>query len=336
MKILLTSLFFAPSIGGIETVSMLLAREFVAAGHSVKVATITPGDSAGPGFEILRQPTFAQLYQAARWCDIYFQSNISLPLAAPLLVVRRPFFVVSHTWIPRAKGFSGLNLRMKRLVLRLAHSIAVSRAIASDLGTKSTVIPNPYDAGIFYVRDSITRSGDLVAFGRLVSDKGFDLLIDALAILAREGCRPKLTLIGDGPEKERLMQQAADLGVSDQVTFPGRKTENELAEELNRHRIVVIPSRWQEPFGLVAIEAIACGCVAVGSQEGGLSDAIGPCGLTFPNGDAAALAQALARLLKTPELMLQYRQSADEHLRRHHPSSVANEYLKMFQSVLRS
>ena len=341
MKILLTSLLFAPSIGGIETVSLLLAREFVAAGHSVKVATMTPGgdgvaggtDGASDGFEVLRQPSLAQLTQAARWCDVYFQSNISLPLAAPLLIVRRPWFIVHHTWIPEPHGFSGLNRRLKLFLLRFAHSISISRAIAAALPVKSELIPNPYDAALFQVRDPLARSEDLVALGRLVSDKGFDLLVEALALLAKEGYHPKLTIIGEGPEKQPLIQLAKDRRVADQITFLGAMTGPELAEELNRHCIAVIPSRWKEPFGIVALEAIACGCVAVGSQEGGLSDAIGPCGVTFPNGDIAALAQALSRFLKTPGLLLQYRQHAEEHLRQHHPSIVANHYLKMFESV---
>jgi glycogen(starch) synthase len=336
-KILLTSLLFAPSIGGIETVSLLLAREFAAAGHSVKVATMTPDDSgASYGFEVLRKPSLAQLVQAARWCDVYFQSNISLPLAAPLLIVRRPWVIVHHAWIPRPTGLSGLNRRLKLFLLCFAHSISISRAIAAALPVKSELIPNPYDANLFYVRDSIARSEDLVALGRLVSDKGFDLLVEALALLAKEGCRPKLTIIGEGPEKQALIQSAKDLGVADQITFLGTRTGTELAQELNRHRIAVIPSRWKEPFGIVALEAIACGCVVVGSQEGGLSDAIGPCGATFPNSDVAALAQALSRLLKTPGLLLQYRRHAEEHLRKHHPSAVANLYLQMFENVCRT
>ena len=81
----------------------------------------------------------------------------------------------------------------------------------------------------FDVRDSIERSEDLVALGRLVSDKGFDLLLDALALLAKEGCRPKLTIIGDGPEKEALIRQANALHVAEQITFLGSKTGPELA-----------------------------------------------------------------------------------------------------------
>jgi len=334
MKILLTSLLFAPSIGGIETVSMLLAREFVAAGHEVKVATMTPGDDGNaPGLSVLRKPTRAQLTEAARWCDVYFQSNISLPLATPLLFVRRPWVIVHHTWIPQPQKFSDWNNWLKLRLLPFAHSISISRAIAEALPVPSELIPNPYDAALFRTDDSIERSDDLVALGRLVSDKGFDLLLDALALLAKEGCRPKLTIIGDGPEKEALIRQANALHVAEQITFLGSKTGLELARQLNRHRIAVIPSRWKEPFGLVALEAIGCGCVVVGSKEGGLSDAIGLCGPAFPNGDVPALARELSRLLKTPGLLLQYRQHAEQHLRRHHPTTVANLYLQKFERV---
>ena len=100
MKIFLTSLLFAPSIGGIETVSMLLAREFIVAGHEVRVATSTP-DPAGTdyGLDIVREPTFSQLYARAKWCDVYFQSNISLPLA------RRCWWCADRGWSCITRGF---------------------------------------------------------------------------------------------------------------------------------------------------------------------------------------------------------------------------------------
>jgi glycosyltransferase involved in cell wall biosynthesis len=334
MKILLTSLYFAPSIGGIETVSLLLACEFKAAGHEVIVATTSPDDSGLTfDFPVLRRPGFGALLEAARWCDVLYQNNISLPLAAPLLVVRRPWVVTHQTWIPET---GGINHRSKRALLRFAHGVSISRAVAESMPVESTVIPNPYDAAIFAERPEIARTVDLVAVGRLVSDKGFDGLIDALAELAGSGLRPKLTMIGGGPELEPLRAQAAARGVADQVTFPGAMTGRALVEELNRHRIAVVPSRWKEPFGIVALEAIACGCVVVGSRDGGLADAIGPCGLTFPNNDVGALASTLDMLLRKPELLGEYRRPAPEHLRRHHPAAVAAEYLALFEKVRRT
>jgi len=335
MKILLTSLLFAPSIGGIETVSRVLAQEFVKAGHTVKLVTMTPGENGmTDGFEVVRKPSLGQLWQLAKWCDVYVQNNISLPLAWPLLVLRRPWIIVHQTWIPKPRGFSGLNNRLKLLLLRFGKSISISRAVAESLPVASRQIPNPYEASLFQVKESIARSQDLVALGRLVSDKGFDLLLEALSLLAREGLRPKLTLIGDGPEKEALIRQARDLQISEQITFLGAMTGMALVEELNRHAIAVIPSRWKEPFGVVALEVIACGCVPVGSREGGLADAIGPCGVTFPNGDAPALARALAHLLNEPESLAGYRKLAEEHLGEHHAAQIARHYLNFFASTL--
>jgi glycosyltransferase involved in cell wall biosynthesis len=97
---------------------------------------------------------------------------------------------------------------------------------------------------------------------------------------------------------------------------------------LNRHRILVVPSRWPEPFGIVALEAIACGCVVVGSAGGGLSEAIGPCGLTFPNGDGAALAHVLRELLGNPERVAELGTGGASHLARFSPSAVAKRYLE--------
>ncbi len=335
MKILLTSFLFSPSIGGIETVSMILAREFIAAGHEVRVATLTPGETVpDPGFEIMRRPSFSQLREAMRWCDVCFQSNISLQLAQPLLVVRRPWIIVHHTWIPYGPfGRHRLVDDLKRLLLRAAHSISISTAVAESLPVPSRLIPNPYNSATFYLRPEIARTKPLVAYGRLVSDKGFDVLIQALARLGELGHRPPLTLIGSGPEREALVRQAESLGVRGQIDFVPALTGAPLAEQLNAHEILIIPSRWKEPFGVVALEGIACGCVVAGSQEGGLRDAIGACGLTYPNGDSEALAQALARLLAEPELVAELRGAAEGHLEKHQPQIVARNYLDFFESV---
>jgi glycosyltransferase involved in cell wall biosynthesis len=97
----------------------------------------------------------------------------------------------------------------------------------------------------------------------------------------------------------------------------------------------VVPSRWQEPFGIVALEGIASGCVVVGSAEGGLAEAIGPCGLTFPNGNAPALAHALSRLLNDSAECDRLRQAASAHLARFTPRHVAGLYLDAMKRATR-
>ncbi len=118
------------------------------------------------------------------------------------------------------------------------------------------------------------------------------------------------------------------------MTFAGPKSGAELVNLLQEHKILVIPSRYDEPFGVVALEGIACGCIAVGSSGGGLPEAIGPCGVTFPNGDADALGQVLEKLLRAPEERQRLAANAPQHLAKFHAAVVAEAYLALFRAKL--
>jgi len=329
MKILFYSPAFLPHVGGLELNVANLAAHFVAAGHEVVVVTTTPGQ--GPGdfpFRVVRRPGPLELLRWTRWCDVYHQANVSLRGLWPLLLVRRPWVVSHHSWYCRTDGRIAWQDRLKRWLLRFAAvSISVSQAIADDLSTPSVVIPNPYRDDRFRRLPGVPRTEDLVFVGRLVSDKGVDVLLDALGLLDAEGLRPRLTVVGDGPEAPRLRAQAERLGIAGQVGFLGTRTDTELVEILNRHRILVVPSRYNEPFGIVALEGIACGCIVVGSRGGGLKDAIGPCGETFENGDARDLARVLGRRLRNPEMDEECLRHAESHLARHKADRVAAAYL---------
>ncbi|HEY4591676.1 MAG TPA: glycosyltransferase, partial [Thermoanaerobaculia bacterium] len=207
--------------------------------------------------------------------------------------------------------------------------------VADDLAVSSVVIPNPYRDDLFRRLSGVARTEDLVFVGRLVSDKGADLLLDALARLAAEGLHPRLSVVGEGPEGPRLREQAARLGLDGRIGFLGTRTGEELVEILNRHRILAVPSIYNEPFGIVALEGIACGCLVVGSAGGGLKDAIGPCGETFRNGDAADLARILGRLLRHPEGDHEYLRHAGDHLANHTSVRVSAAYLREMESAAR-
>lgn len=332
MKILLASHCFFPEIGGIETMSDLLARKWGEMGHEVIVVTQTPYDGKDEApYKIVRRPSRRQLMRLMRWCEVFFHNNISLQTAWPLLLVRRPWVVAHRTWISRLDGSMGAQDRFKKLVSRVAANISISQAVADHLGTPSTVIGNPYRDELFFEIPEIKRDRDLVFLGRLVSDKGLNLLLDAMAELQTRDLSPNLTVIGDGPEREPLQKQAQTLGLN--VDFVGAKKGEELTRLLNRHRIMVVPSLWKEPFGIVALEGIACGCVVVGSEGGGLKDAIGPCGVTFPNGGVGALAQALEPLLRAADKLQPYREAAPAHLANHKSDKVARAYMNVIEKT---
>jgi len=332
VKVLIYSPAFAPQVGGLENFVAQIASGLGELGHEVAVATTTPADGAGADagdalpFRVVRRPSPGALLRWVRWCDVLFHANVSLRGAWPLLLVRRPWLTSHHSWYCRVDGRVAWQDRLKRLLVRSSTSVAVSRALADDLGPGTSVITNPYRAELFRLLPAVPRTRDLAFLGRLVSDKGVDVLLDALALLADGGAAPRLTVIGDGPERPRLAAQAERLGIAGRVEFLGTRTGEELVRLLNEHRILAVPSRYNEPFGNVAIEAIACGCVVVGSAGGGLPEAIGPCGRTFPNGDAAALARLLAELLGDPAAVDRLRQGAPAHLAFHESRVVAAAY----------
>jgi glycosyltransferase involved in cell wall biosynthesis len=174
----------------------------------------------------------------------------------------------------------------------------------------------------------------LLFVGRLVSDKGVDLLLDTMALLADRGQRPRLTVVGEGPERGPLIAQAERLGLTAQVSFAGLQTGEQLVRTMNAHRVLVVPSRYEEPFGIVALEGIACGCLVVGSAGGGLKEAIGPCGMTFANGDREGLAQALERALQSAaDGQAPLSSEAVAHLNLHSSGEVLARYVAVLEQA---
>lgn len=339
MKVLIASRLFYPSLGGSETNAEILAREFVSLGHQVKLITHTLGTvndvNGNPfPFKVIRQANSLQFLTLTRWCDVCLQNGILLKQFPALWFTQTPLVIRHQTWIQRPGQAATWLTRLKLLAIKRATSISISQAIAQHLHYPSTIIPNPYRDEQFRLVPEINRTKELVFVGRLVSDKGVDVLLQAVAKLRVFNLTPKLTLIGSGEEEAALRRQANALELDDQVAFVGPKVGNDLVTLLNQHHILVVPSLWYEPFGVVALEGIACGCVVVGSAGGGLKDAIGNCGITVPNGDVDALTQALAYLLKHPEQLIQYREKAPIHLANHRKEAVASAYLRVLEEAI--
>lgn len=335
MKVLLYCPVFLPSLGGLEINIARLAEDLHRAGCEVTVVAKTPGEAPEPfAFRVVRNPSPRELLRLVRRCDVFFQANVSLRGLWPLLLVRRPWVVSHHGWYSRPDGSRAPQDRLKRFLLRFAAaSIAVSQAVADDLETPSLVIANAYRDDLFRRLPGVPREGELLFLGRLVSDKGVDVLLDALGRLAARGVRPGLTVVGDGPERPALQAQARRLGVEGQVRFLGSRRGEEVVRLLNAHRILVVPSLYAEPFGIVALEGIACGCLVIGSEGGGLKEAIGACGTTFPNADAGALSNLLAAALADPGRFTPSPEAVAAHLARHGSARVAAAYLAALEQA---
>jgi glycosyltransferase involved in cell wall biosynthesis len=175
-------------------------------------------------------------------------------------------------------------------------------------GPTRVLPPIGVDTRVFAPSD---RPGEVAAFtvgyvGRLVGEKGIDRLIEAMARL-RQAALPlpvRLRIIGSGPCRSAL--QAAAAGLGRDVEFVAALPQPELAREMSRLHVLVLPSRttavWKEQFGRVLTEAMACKVPVVGSSSGAIPEVIGDAGLVFPEDDAAALTDCLLRLIRSPRL----------------------------------
>lgn len=147
-------------------------------------------------------------------------------------------------------------------------------------------------------RQDTTRGFVIGYVGRLVPEKGVDLLLEAAA--GMDGGDWRLAIAGAGPERKRLEALAQHLAIGERVSFAGSLPSLRLPQFYRGLNALAIPSRrrpnWIEQFGRVAIEAMACGVPVVGSDCGELPQVIGDAGLVFPEGSVEALRECLERL----------------------------------------
>jgi glycosyltransferase involved in cell wall biosynthesis len=159
------------------------------------------------------------------------------------------------------------------------------------------VVHNGVSRAEFTPIESRADASDLVFMGELRPVKGVDVLIEAIAILKREGRRVTATLVGSGPERDALQIQVGRLGLSSDICF---KTAMPAREALTLGRIMVVPSR-AESLPYVVLEAAAGSKPLITTKVGGIPEIYGSLSnaLIAPE-DAAALAQAIARTLDEP------------------------------------
>ena len=152
---------------------------------------------------------------------------------------------------------------------------------------------------------------------RLEHIKGMDLVIPAFAEVRRRFPDVQLLVVGDGSLRGSMEQQAQELGCADAVTWAGRQPQEALPQYYSEMDIVLMPSR-SEGFGLTAIEAMACGCVVVASDVGGLPEVVsdGVCGLLHRTEDVHDMAEKICSLIASPELCRTMQKNALQHVQK--------------------
>lgn len=341
MKICIYTKSFYPLIGGIENFVFLLAREFSNFKWKVTVVTDTKikNKDIFP-FEVLRIKSFLKKIKIFKKHDIVLFNNFSFKVLPAAMLSRAKIFIVHHTAYHKngISFFSG-EFVLSYIKTRLCFffkNIAVSKFVSNSLPGDSHVILNMYNNYIIK-KIKIKKKKDFIFCGRLINEKGVDLLIDAFFKILKENKKSYLTIVGDGPEYNKLRKKTLNLGIKNNIEFTGSLTGKTLNKKLNEHFCMIIPSQYNEPFGIVALEGLATTQFVISSNKGGLPEAIKKSGkLIEPS--VKNLFFCMKNFLKYKKFIK--KDKINEHARKckllllnHRCSIVAKKYINYFTTT---
>ena len=262
-------------------------------------------------------------------------------------LAHRSIFATAQTRFIKGSYAATLGLDVIRSLhehLRL-YDRYISRYLASSHAVKDAFVACGYDAKKIFIdslfsdapiqKSKTDDEGFVLYAGRLESYKGVDRLIDAMKILKKSIVGPdpfSLIVAGSGPEEARLRKRAEGLPVQ----FVGQLPAKELWDLMRRARVVVVPSLWREPFGLVVLEAMAQGTPVVVSDRGALPEIIedGVSGTVFHADDPGDLARVLRPYLSRPAMALEQGRAAAARAEiLGNPEEYTDRVLRHYQAI---
>lgn len=218
-------------------------------------------------------------------------------------------YIITEHSMPRAQ--SKRVEKSKRWAYKNAKKvIAVSANLAGRIhciyNVQPIIIHNIVDFSQFSFILNENRNDDdtflFISAARLVAGKRIDLLLEAFARVVKKYNNCRLEIMGEGPERNNLQNQAEKLDISEKVSFYGYYSKAEFAVELRKSACFVLPSR-SETFGIVYVEALACGNPVIATRCGGPEDFVDKTnGVLVELDDVAALESAMVYMLKNIKL----------------------------------
>jgi glycosyltransferase involved in cell wall biosynthesis len=223
-----------------------------------------------------------------------------------------PYVVSVHGQDVFSTEFTGVRIgqwcgRISRRVYQASRRViciseVVREKVLQGMGAacRTSVVYNGVDPELFSPGSSSTAQGlNVLSVGNLLSTKGHDVLMRALAAIGPEFPGVTLDIIGDGPEMPRLQQLIRELGISDRVRFLGRQSRRHVAEAMRRCTVFALPSSY-EGLGCVYLEAMSTGKSVIGCRGQGIAEIIrqGLNGFLIGPGNDKELALVLGMLLR--------------------------------------
>lgn len=352
MKILIATGIFPPQIGGPATYSKLLYDELPARGIEVDVVNF--GDFIDKPKLIRHALCFWNLVKKAADADlIYAQDPVSVGLPALLAaqVLRKKFIVKivgDYAWEQSVQRFGvkdNLDIfsahyqkypwqakvmkKIEKYVADGAKAIITPSNYLKGIimnwgvgGDKIHVIYNGFEPYVSRTAKSALRKRyglygtTLISVGRLVPWKGFEGLIKAMRSIRAEVPDASLIIVGDGPDKNRLLDTAQREGVQDIVKFAGRLDQRTLFEYIRASDIFVLNTEY-EGFSHQLLETMALGTPIITTSVGGNPELIetSKSGILIPYNDEKALIQAILEIIRTPSRALAFSKRGKEKVK---------------------
>jgi glycogen(starch) synthase len=175
----------------------------------------------------------------------------------------------------------------------------------------------------------------VLAIGRAVPQKGFDILLAALSTIGSNA--PNVLLVGDGPELRSLQKQCSDAGLNQKVTFFGKADRSQVPSLFRGARYIILPSNADEGLPVVTAEASATGKAIIATDVGGVTDIVvhNSTGLVIPRNDVHALAQAIMTYEANPDLVDAHARNNLDRSEQFDWSVLTDQYIDVYHQVLR-
>ena len=208
----------------------------------------------------------------------------------------------------------------------------------TDANVNINVIPDGLDLARFEPaqREAHPETVRILTIGRLIPRKGFQFLIRALPhILAKTETNFEIEIVGDGPYRDELLQQAESLGVASHIHFSGSVPYAELPAKYRRADIFILPSL-AEGMPLVVLEAMGTGLPIVASRVQGIDElvAAGVNGEVFDPGDVDGLARCIVKLINAGEQRIAMGKASIERVKPYDWKHIADAYLALYAKIL--
>ena len=202
---------------------------------------------------------------------------------------------------PIIKLFIGKALKKASKVIALSNSLAETTMQFGVPEKRIVIVPNGIDISKFPLGSYEKREKQILFVGSLIERKGVQYLLEAMIKITKSFQEYKLLIVGEGDQKQHLIDYAKNHGISDCVHFLGTQSQLQVGELMRNSKLLILPSI-EEGQGVVLVEALASGTPCIGSNVGGIPDVItSDVGYLFEPGDVDQLADGILNFIKNEE-----------------------------------